>query len=76
MKDFLMREISLKNGEQEVTRSRNSNGYGYIRIRKGGTLIDFGGESYEFDVRELGKMLIDIADNPCLLPEIKETKKK
>lgn len=78
--DFLHREITLSREFRDcegnpipvkVHRIRTSLGFNHISLRVGPTTIEFSSDiiDYENAVREVARMLEQIADNPCLLPE-------
>lgn len=87
MEDFVMRSISEEGTHRmfSVHRMRTSKGAAAITIKsynsRGGDITFAVDENeqkeenmnlYEEYARELGEMLIRIANNPCKLPEVKE----
>lgn len=76
MNDFIMRTISesSQDGSMEVIRKRTSEGYACIMIKVLGYQLTFENNdynNYEQQVLELAKMMDKIANNSCLLSEIK-----
>jgi hypothetical protein len=85
MEDFVMRSITIEGTHRmfSVHRMRTSKGGASITIKsfRGGDIIFSVDENeqkdenkllYEEYARELGEILIRIANNPCKLPEVKE----
>lgn len=80
MKDFIHRTIGLEkevvdeDGERvkmSVSRTHTSAGYAAIKATFGKSSIEFNisGE-YEQHARQFAEMLLEIARNPCKLPEV------
>ena len=74
IQDFRMRTITIEHKGYGISicKMRTTKGYSHITIQHKDNTITFDSSrstNYEDEARELAKMIVEIADNPCSILE-------